>query len=158
VQHLQVCGQFLVCASTDARVDAIDIRTGKVAWSNSFADTSEDLATYIVGGKTLYGFATFAQMTSTSVVDPANGKLRALGPTSGYAYASSGNRVGFIYFKNAGTTTNWTVAVADVTSGKVWAGTAYAAQIEQNVVMSGDVVAFVDSKSRTAHAFTIPAS
>jgi len=28
----------------------------------------------------------------------------------------------------------------------VWAGTVYAAQIEQNVVMSGDVIAFVDDK------------
>jgi hypothetical protein len=169
VQHLQVCGQFLVCASTDARVDAIDVRNGHVVWSNTFDDsTNQDLATYIVGGKTLYGFATFTQMSSTTVVDPANGKVvRALGPkgtfaTASYGYASSGNRVGFIFVKSinsgADSTTNWTVAVGDVTSDKVWAGTVYAAQIEQNVVMSGDVIAFVDEKKRVAHAFTIPAS
>jgi len=169
VQHLQVCGQFLVCASTDARVDAIDVRNGHVIWSNTFGDsTNSDLATYIVGGKTLYGFATFTQMTSTSVVDPATGKVvRTLGPkgtfaSATYAYASSGNRVGFMFVKSidagGASTTNWTVAVGDVTSDKVWAGTVYAAQIEQNVVISGDVIAFVDEKKRVAHAFTIPAS
>ncbi|MFC0533621.1 Hsp70 family protein [Phytohabitans kaempferiae] len=142
VERVKPCGEFLVCAAVEAdaqsRVVAVDVRSGKEAWSAP-VESGDDAGWYVTSAGLLVGEATFGPISDARALGPDGKELGRFEDTS--AQAVQGGRAVLRVTRLAGTEVMWQVFVAEVAGGKATKGVDVGADVPEQIVLAGDVVA-----------------
>jgi hypothetical protein len=160
IDAVKPCAERLVCVksrvSSDYSLEAIDVSNGQAKWNKK---SDNEPAWYVVGGELLYGEGTFTQLKNASVLDRANSNpVRSIGQglRSPYGYGSRGTKVAMMSFRLAGTNVVWRVSVADIGTGKVSGTADVSADLVQDLWLSDDSIAVIDTDKRKVYRFAIP--
>jgi Ethanolamine utilization protein EutJ (predicted chaperonin) len=149
VERIKPCGPQHVCAAYDGTNDskwttvAIDVKTGKQVWNRS-ADFADEPDWYLMGAGMVCGKNSFGQIGSPGLCDPATGNRKyglAAGITSPSAVAGAGKWAALRGVRASISGTSWTVAVVDLTTGRVSSTLDVSPKLTKFTAMAGSVVA-----------------
>ena len=145
VERIKACGRYLVCMAVDQpdsdETVAVDIRTGKRAWSVP-VEWSDEEGWYVTGERLLFGEATFGPVSEGAVLTPDGKPVAGLDKIP-YVTAVRGERMLVRDTALVGTEVMWRVSVADAGSGKATATVDVGAEPPIRTSVGGDLAAVV---------------
>jgi len=152
IERVKPCGQHLVCAVVDEKTIAVDVRTGKQAWSKETDYT--DAGWYATPAGLVFGDATFDTVSEAEILSWDGTRARTIEEFTSVE-AVHGGRVALRGSRLDGNReVVLQVAVADVASGKQTAAVDVGADSPDQISLAGDVLAVLTA-DRQVLALTV---